>query len=259
MWTRSCEGRELVKCSHLVIVLKHILTYYNYRWKRNCIINKYISGKVLLNAANKFLRIDDSEVIAGLSGRKNVVPVYIRSGYKNVTWDVLVYMGQVHLEKLTTTTLDAIDVVPVSSVKFEDLLKYDQCIHPGVKRSLYWEKCFAKKGAEYLVAVNDGNIVGICGCRPFTTERVYISPLNADSVDIAKVLIKALLQKLRPSSLQMEAIEPNSLIKELSAWLDVSVSYALARQYTSEEGFVSTTKSMQLQSPTYILCDGTTY
>ena len=114
---------------------------------------------MLLNAANKFLRINDSDVTAGLSGRKNVVPVYIRNGYKNVAWDVLVYEGPVNPEKLTATTLDSINPVPVSSVKFEDLLKYDQCIHPGVERSMYWKKCFAKKDAEFLVAVNDGNIV----------------------------------------------------------------------------------------------------
>ena len=37
----------------------------------------------------------------------------------------------------------------------------------------------------------------------------------------------------------MEAIEPNSFIKELGAWLGVSVSYALARLYTGEEDIVS--------------------
>ena len=37
----------------------------------------------------------------------------------------------------------------------------------------------------------------------------------------------------------MEAIEPNSFIKELGAWLGMSVSYALARLYTGEEGIVS--------------------
>ena len=194
---------------------------------------------MLLNAANRFLRINDSDVTAGLSGRKDVVPVYIRSGYKNGAWDVLVYEGPVNPEKLTATTLDSINPVPVSSVKFEDLLKYDQCIHPGVERSMYWKKCFAKKDAEFLVAVNDGNIVGICGCRPFIPGRVHISPLYADSLDIAKVLIKTLLDKVRPSCLQMEAIEPNSFIKELGAWLGVSVSYALARLYTGEEGIIS--------------------
>ena len=168
-------------------------------------------------------------------GRKNIVPFYAKNGYKNITWDILVYEGQVNLEKLPSVALDSVHIVPVSSVKFEDLMKYDQDIHSGVERSLYWQNCFAKENVEYLVAVKEDKIIGLCGLRPFKSGCVYVGPIYADSLEIAKVLAKSIFEKARPSRFAMESIEPNSFLGEFVSWLEVSVNHTLTRQYTCEE------------------------
>ena len=81
--------------------------------------------------------IKDEGVIAALSGRKDVVPVYARYGYKNVVWDLIDYAGPIDPNKLNVLNTDSVKIIKATSVQFEELLKYDQIIHPDVERSFF--------------------------------------------------------------------------------------------------------------------------
>ena len=164
------------------------------------------------------------------------MPAYIRYGYKNVVWDVVLYKGPVDPKKLLVSSLDLVRVVPAESIQFDQLMKYDDVIHPGVQRSLYWRKCFEKEGVLFLVALNGNDIVGFGGIRPSKGDRFYhLCPIYADSLSTAKVLVKSLVTKTSPTRVKIETVEPNPNIKDLMNWLDIPVSYTLTRQYTGEE------------------------
>ena len=194
-----------------------------------------VTGKELIAAANKYLHIEDENVTAALSGRKNMVPAYARYGYKNVVWDVVDYSGPFNPTQLDVLSSDSVKVVPVTSIQFEEFLKYDQIIHPGVERSVYWKKCFEKKGSAFVVALDGNMVVGFGGIRPFHPNSHYICPLYADSLIIAKLMVKSLVDNVFPCRIEIQTIEPNHFTKDLIAWLDIPINYTLARQYTKKE------------------------
>ena len=120
------------------------------------------------------------------------------------------------------TCQDPIRIVSIDSIQFDDFLKYDETIHPGVER-YYWQKCFAKKGSTFYVSLNGDNIVGFGGTRPYKPGCIHIGPLYADTPDIAKVLVKSLVEKDTPFSIEIEAIEPNPHINGLIVWLGMEI------------------------------------
>ncbi len=162
--------------------------------------------------------------------------MYVKYGYKNMAWDVLLFKGRVNGKSLEVPQLDAVDVKNASSVDFQSILTYDRIVHGGIDRSKYWKGCFEKKGAIFLVALKKDAVVGFAGIRPSKTHHV-LCPIYADSLDIAKILIKSLIIRSSPDVVKIEGIEPNPNIKELVAWIGIppSEDATLIRLYTGKE------------------------
>ena len=189
---------------------------------------------------NAFLGVGSGDTVCGLNAREAVVETYAKCGYTNQAWSVLACTGPVDPDALLVENPGSVQLIPAKDIPLEQILAYDQIIHPGVSRPLYWERCLVKKGVFYLVALDEQNVVGFGGIRPSAVPgQHHVSPLYADSLCVAELLLKTLLQKAAAQNICVEAVGANPDIKEFVSWLNVTSSgdHTLVRQYTGEEAF----------------------
>ncbi|XP_064631313.1 uncharacterized protein F36G3.2-like [Lineus longissimus] len=118
-----------------------------------------------------------------------------RIGFNVKSAETGIYEGKLDLSKLEAPSKQyGIQVHDVGDL-FNEVVAYDADIYPICSRASYLKEWFQKEKTKTLVAVNDGNVVGY-GCVQPAGEGYYVTPLYADTKNIAELLLHGMLSSL---------------------------------------------------------------
>ena len=143
---------------------------------------------------------------------------YKRQGFTHVPpWTVDKTLVQI---KSIPKVADVSSVVDVSPANFGALAAYDRGIAGGVDRSGFLKGWFKHPNGRFKVAVDrSGTVEGYGGVRDGSKDRLRIGPLYADSREIARELVFALLATYDPDMLEGRVVEFIGVSDQ--KWLDI--------------------------------------
>jgi GNAT superfamily N-acetyltransferase len=122
-------------------------------------------------------------------------------------------------------------VVPLSSIRFADVLAYDRAFFPEAREAFL--RCWiGQPGAKGLAALRNGKIGGYGVIRACRTGY-KVGPLFAEDAALAEGLLQGLLMHLpKGSEFFLDVPEPNTAAIALAQRHAMSVVFETARMYT---------------------------
>ena len=181
-------------------------------------------GLKIWNAAMSYLAGKN----IGLDGVVDQQPNYKKSGF-NLAYRNIRYEG------ISRSVIeDFPDIVPLSSIPIDDLIKYDADLFP-VSRPEFLE-CWIKQPESFAVAALKNN--KLCGYSMIRKcKRGYkIGPLFADNSDIAEKLFLKMNSFVEPSSsIYLDTPEVNAAAVGMAIKYGMNKVFETARMYTGSE------------------------
>lgn len=190
-----------------------------------------------MKRVHEYLEHGERKRNLALSARKDVVSLYKRFGYGILSWNVVGYIGKPKLDLLKSfNSADGIQVIDITEDNIININRYDRKFFP-YDREGYLKFHINRDDSKAVAAVSEsGDILGY-GIITVASEShgFHIGPLYAESVVVAKVLMKELClaqPEVAHKGVFLEGAEPNVNMNLLAEFANVTEQYKLRRQYT---------------------------
>ncbi len=162
-------------------------------WKV-CVTNLMDQGKnIILNSA---------------AGKENM---YETSGLRQADLNLIGFKYQFDIENIKVITIKSVEVVPVKSVHFNEILTYDKTVQDMPRRIVL--EYLLKDTVSGFAALRNGALVGYA-CARKVAQGYRLGPVYADNEEIAISVASKTLKDLPSDS---ALIESNMFIKNTAA------------------------------------------
>lgn len=166
----------------------------------------------------------------GLDGVPAQQANYRKSGF-SLAWRNVRFGG---VPQVTHATAPGLDLTDARNLPFTGVAQYDRRFFPA-PRDAFLANWIAQSGHRALVAIRDGEIVGLGVIRP-CREGHKIGPLYADSRGTAEALFNALCAAAPAGGpVFLDVPEPNAAAVGLAEAAGLKPAFETARMYTGPE------------------------
>jgi GNAT superfamily N-acetyltransferase len=151
-----------------------------------------------------------------------MVPTYLDKGFRFAHWN--------HRYEGLGERMVSADLVPVSKVPFEDLVRYDTDIFRAPRRD-FLHSFLAQEGTTAIACIRDGELQGYGAIRPCRTGH-KVGPLFAEDRTAAESILHGLISTVPGQRYFLDVPEPNVTGMALARDIGLTESFRTARIYT---------------------------
>ena len=183
-------------------------------------------GRHLWTARRDMLRARlDPEAPIGMDGVEAMAPFYAEGGFE------LAYVNRRYSLTAGAQTVSS-DVVPISDVPFQALVKFDRHFFPAFREE-FLDGWITQRGAIARAVVNDAGVQGYAVARP-CGEGYKVGPLFAEDAETASTLLHAIENELVGETLFVDIPDVNPEHEAFAARHGMEEVFRCARMYHGE-------------------------